>query len=501
MGGESSLIGSGSSCGCPARAGRAAGTSGLLELPAGRGGGSAPSDGGPPRAYQLALGVTSAPGESCRSKMLVVEHRTTLLNRLDRPVGYGACEVHVRAPLQLGSPAVGPARLEYQWLGGILRGELPSGGRRLVHTFAPATAVSLSVSIEGYRPSERVLAPHTALEGVLCEEVPVYDGRRSRLPLSIGYERLHGCVHALSLVAPCWVSNCTGLPLLLREHGAREAYCGDEPAVVCETVSENQRRRTAFNSFSADGLFPTDFAGAFSDERLSRRHSGLADLWLPTGWLWMEDWRLKGGKTGSVTEQGWEYAKGWSGAWSPQCTPKTGVRRRLWTRRRVRLSGLTRHLLGGMSENAVRRLSLAELQQVMQTLGEPAQRGADELRQYCMELRARAQERGGAEPDEAAGAAAAPVMPPVTARKRLELRLPGSCWSSAVSLEAAGTSGLLELPAGREGGSAPSDGGPPRAYQLALGVTSAPGESCRSKMLVVEHRTTLLNRLDRPVGY
>ncbi|EOD14033.1 hypothetical protein EMIHUDRAFT_451837 [Emiliania huxleyi CCMP1516] len=413
----------------------------------------------------------------------------------------GACEVHVRAPLQLGSPAVGPARFEYQWLGGILRGELPSGGRRLVHTFAPATAVSLSVSIEGYRPSERVLAPHTALEGVLCEEVPVYDGRHSRLPLSIGYERLHGCVHALSLVAPCWVSNCTGLPLLLREHGAREAYCGDEPAVVCETVSENQRRRTAFNSFSADGLFPTDFAGAFSDERLSRRHSGLADLWLPTGWLWMEDWRLKGGKTGSVTEQGWEYAKGWSGAWSPQCTPKTGVRRRLWTRRRVRLSGLTRHLLGGMSENAVRRLSLAELQQVMQTLGEPAQRGADELRQYCMELRARAQERGGAEPDEAAGAAAAPVMPPVTARKRLELRLPGSCWSSAVSLEAAGTSGLLELPAGRGGGSAPSDGGPPRAYQLALGVTSAPGESCRSKMLVVEHRTTLLNRLDRPVGY
>ena len=53
----------------------------------------------------------------------------------------------------------------------------------------------------------------------------------------------------------------------------------------------------------------------------------------------------------------------------------------------------------------------------MQTLGEPAQRGADELRQYCMELRARAQERGGAEPDEAAGAAAAPVMPPVAARR------------------------------------------------------------------------------------
>ena len=30
-----------------------------------------------------------------------------------------------------------------------------------------------------------------------------------------------------------------------------------------------------------------------------------------------------------------------------------------------------------------------------------------------------AQERGGAEPDEAAGAAAAPVMPPVTARRSL----------------------------------------------------------------------------------
>ena len=63
---------------------------------------------------------------------------------------------------------------EVRGQGGILRGELPSGGRRLVHTFAPATAVSLSVSIEGYRPSERVLvaAPHTALEGGTAREPP-----------------------------------------------------------------------------------------------------------------------------------------------------------------------------------------------------------------------------------------------------------------------------------------------------------------------------------------
>ena len=92
---------------------------------------------------------------------------------------------------ELGNLLSGRLGFELRGQGGILRGELPSGGRRLVHTFAPATAVSLSVSIEGYRPSERVLvaAPHTALEGVLCEEVPVYDGRRSRLPLSIGYAR------------------------------------------------------------------------------------------------------------------------------------------------------------------------------------------------------------------------------------------------------------------------------------------------------------------------
>ena len=30
-------------------------------------------------------------------------------------------------------------------------------------------------------------------------------------------------------------------------------------------------------------------------ERARRRHSGLADLWLPTGWLWMEDGRIEGG--------------------------------------------------------------------------------------------------------------------------------------------------------------------------------------------------------------
>ena len=64
-------------------------------------------------------------------------------------------------------------------------------------------------------------------EGVLCKEVSLHDAKRAKLPLAVQYETAHGCVHTLSLVAPYWVVNMTGMPLCMREVGSKASFrCG-----------------------------------------------------------------------------------------------------------------------------------------------------------------------------------------------------------------------------------------------------------------------------------
>jgi hypothetical protein len=183
----------------------------------------------------------------------------------------GVCKVHFHPPIVLRNLLACEMRYELRGQHGIDAGRLSAGEARRAH-FSPRSApVGLRVAVEGYSPSEVALVAAPAADaaaGVLCKEIQLFDGYRNILAIAVHYESLHGCVHSLSLIAPCWVTNRTGLPISLRESGAKHGFCGDEPAVVREIVSENQRRPTVFNDFSADGLYPTDFHGPFSDEHM-----------------------------------------------------------------------------------------------------------------------------------------------------------------------------------------------------------------------------------------
>ena len=224
-----------------------------------------PGDTGPaavPTATTLPLECEAVPPDGTAWHFLV--HRSGRRR--------GECQIRIHAPLVLRNLLALPLQFELRGQGGFDAGLLGSGEVRCVHAFAPLVAVSLRAAVEGYAPSDRVLvaAPAGTAAGVLCEELQLFDGQRNPLPLQVLYERLqHGCVHSLSLIAPCWVLNRTGLPISLRGSGARHGFCGDEPAVVVETVSENQRRSTIFNNFTADGLYSTDSHGPFSDEGMS----------------------------------------------------------------------------------------------------------------------------------------------------------------------------------------------------------------------------------------
>lgn len=88
-------------------------------------------------------------------------------------------------------------------------------------------------------------------------------------------------------------------------------------------------------------------------------------------------------------------------------------------------------------------------------------------------------------------------MPPVRAGNRLELALPGSSWSTGLQLEAVGTHGLVELAPSR----ATHGERGPRSYQLGVSIALCPGGFGRSKLLLVDHRVTLLNSLTRPLGF
>jgi len=144
-----------------------------------------------------------------------------------------------------------------------------------------------------------------------------------------------------------------------------------------------------------------------------------------------------------------------------------------------------------MSETAVYNLSRDNLYRALTAAGVHCEDyTTEELRHRLLEARAMA--CTSSEPTPAnKKAEPRPIMPPVSAKRKLEVQLPGTSWSRAVSLEATGTHGLLELWPAELGESSTA---PSRAYQLGLSVTPAPGEFGRSTMLVVDHRVVLYNR-------
>lgn len=422
----------------------------------------------------------------------------------------GTCELSVQPPIELRNLLAGPLRFELLGSGVAVGRTLASGESLKTHSFAQGTAVSFSMQVAGYTPSDRqlVAAPSTYDDDVLCRAVPLHDRHGNALEVRIHYEHTRGCVHTLSLHAAYWVVNNTGLPLSIRELGAAHGFTGDEAAVVREVVCENQRRATALNGFATDPSLP------FSDARLQRRYTNLAAVWLPPGWVWLDDaWDVE--RSRGVDEAGWQYAHNYQAEWDHQAGLMSLVRQRRWYRHRAVAARMDAKTAGRLSDEAIGRMTAAELRLTIASGGlahrDCASREA--LRARAREARDSAQSATARDASASASATAAggstngeqtvPLMPPVSAGSRLQLQLPGSVWSPPVLIEAAGTHGLLEIDGAPTPHSAhaPSPSNRvherPGSYQLGLSINSSPGVFGRSKMLTVSPRVLLCNTLPK----
>ena len=418
----------------------------------------------------------------------------------------GVCIVRILPPLELINLLARTLRYELRGGGAVASGLLRSGATLAAHEFAAHTSVSMRVQTDGYEPSERALVavPADVEPEVLCRQINLHDLNHNTLTLSVEYEARRGCVHALSLWAPYWLVNTTGLPLLVREAGSVHGFGGEEPSVVRELVCENQRRGTPFSDFSQDALQTSSVGGSgdvpFSDERMERKYTGLGGVWLPAGWVWLDEaWQLDEGP-GRTDAQGWQYASNWSTGWSTECWTMAYVRRRRWVRHRARVAGMSRDAIVLGSDEAYRsmvgRLTGDELRHLVASVGLSHQQCTDTaaLQARAWDARTVAREQGGAA-GEVIDANAA-LMPPVQTGRKLELVAPGAAWSAPVPLEAVGTHGLLELPP-----AARAQGGVrPRGFQLGVSVGWCPGAFGRSKLLTVHHRVLLVNTLASPIA-
>ena len=73
---------------------------------------------------------------------------------------------------------------------------------------------------------------------------------------------------------------------------------------------------------------------------MHRKYPSLAGVWLPSGWVWLDDkWRLLTDKSSNA--QGWSYATNWSTGWSSKAGPLAHVRRRRFVRHRARASTMS----------------------------------------------------------------------------------------------------------------------------------------------------------------
>ena len=185
--------------------------------------------------------------------------------------------------------------------------------------------------------------------------------------MRVAYELGAGCVHTLSLHAPYWVVNHTGLPISIREAGARHGFTGDEAAIVRDVVCENQQRPTVLQGYAPDARLP------FSDERMQRRYANLAAVWLPPGWVWLDDaWDVdrtpragdagdggSGGSGGGSGGGGWLYAHSFA---QSHFEPHEGflslVRQRRWFRHRALAAAMDGPTAARLSDDAILRMTL-----------------------------------------------------------------------------------------------------------------------------------------------
>ncbi|KOO28183.1 vacuolar protein sorting-associated protein vps13 [Chrysochromulina tobinii] len=436
------------------------------------------------------------------------------------------CELTLHPPIELRNLLAGTMRFELIGSGRAEGRSLPSGDSMCTHAFARMTAISFSMQLRGYLPSEKVLVsvPSGYDEEVLCHGLALRDEHSNELHVRIVYELTHGCVHTLSLYAPYWVVNNLALPMLIRESGSppgTHGFGGQEVDVAREIVCENQRRPTVFNDFSAAGLFGTDRHGPFSDARTNRPYASLGSVWLPPGWVWLDEaWMLE--------PSGWQYASNFGGGargWTDTPSTLSLVRQRRWFRHRALVHSMDASTAARLSDEAIGKMHAQELRELIASggLGYRDCTTTEALRARARQARDTAQQQTLGQrtasavlaAEQAASSAALssnlslePLMPPVGAGRGVQLLLPGSRWSPELQLDAVGTHGLLEIaaldrppPAGgaqilaQHAAAAAAAGAAHGWFQLGISLSVCPGDFGRSKMLTVWPRVVLVNTL------
>ena len=137
-------------------------------------------------------------------------------------VSGGVCEWAVQPTIELRNLLSGPLRFELlAYNGRVAVGRtLPAGESLRTHAFAQGTAVSFSMQVAGYAPSDRqlVAAPPSYDDEVLCRSVTLLDRHSNQLEVRIHYEMTHGCVHHShctpptgSLIIRAYLSRCVSL--------------------------------------------------------------------------------------------------------------------------------------------------------------------------------------------------------------------------------------------------------------------------------------------------
>lgn len=175
------------------------------------------------------------------------------------------------------------------------------------------------------------------------------------------------------------------------------------------------------------------------------RYANLRAVWLPPGWVWLDEaWDLDRA-TEATDERGWQYATNWATGWSAESGPMCFVRRRRWYRHRALAAKMEPSTAARLSEEAISRMSASDLRLALAAAGlthaditsiDALRRRVAEARDSARRSRATA---AGAPSPSGAAAEATPLMPPVRAGRIVQLKLPGSAWSAPVLLDAAGT--------------------------------------------------------------
>ena len=346
------------------------------------------------------------------------------------PGGSAVCELSVQPPMEVRNLLAGPLRFELLGSGVAHAKALNSGESLRTHAFAQGTAVSFSMAISGYGTSERqlVACPPSYDDEVLCRAVTLLD-HSNQLDVKIHYEVGAGWCARSPSTRPTGSSTTRGC----RSQCASLARCtasrATSPPWCARWCARTRRARPASTTTPEESL-------PFSDERMQRRHVSLSAVWLPPGWVWLDDAWDVDRETHDVDEQGWRYAhsftpmlelgdmdSGWAGA---QYFTSL-VRQRRWFRHRALAAKMDAATAARLSDDAIGRMSANELRMTIASggLGHRDCNSRDMLRARAKEARDAARDGGGGGAQEqgvAAAAAAAPARGQAAAAARHRFR-------------------------------------------------------------------------------